>query len=58
MLTPAEAMKAAEEVRIELRMLGHKTEGVEITCQECPHNGTCDLAWDLYNTDGDCLAMK
>lgn len=26
-----------------------------ITCDGCPHKYTCDLAYDLYNTDGDCL---
>ena len=29
-----------------------------ITCEACPHNATCTHAWDLYNTDGDCLAEK
>jgi hypothetical protein len=31
---------------------------IPITCQGCPHNDTCEFAWDLYNTDGDCLALK
>ncbi len=30
----------------------------KFTCDECGANDTCDLAWDLYNTDGDCLAEK
>lgn len=29
-----------------------------ITCQGCPHNDDCTFAWDLYNTDGDCLDEK
>ena len=29
-----------------------------ITCEKCPHDPTCQFAWDLYNTDGDCLASK
>jgi hypothetical protein len=28
------------------------------TCKDCPDNQTCKWAWDGYNTDGDCLAMK
>lgn len=28
------------------------------TCNECPDKGTCPDAWDLYNTNGDCLASK
>ena len=32
----------------------------EITCDECPSatDGDCEWAYDLYNTDGDCLGMK
>jgi hypothetical protein len=32
----------------------------EITCDECPSakDGTCDCAWDAYNTDGSCLEEK
>ena len=29
-----------------------------MTCYRCPQADTCELAWDLYNTDGDCLADK
>jgi hypothetical protein len=28
------------------------------TCDQCPARNTCDFAFDLYNTDGDCLAEK
>jgi hypothetical protein len=32
----------------------------ECTCENCPsaYDGKCEWAWDLYNTDGDCLAVK
>ena len=30
----------------------------DMPCYRCPKAGTCRLAWDLYNTDGDCLAEK
>ena len=30
----------------------------EYTCYECEARGSCDLAWDEYNRDGDCLADK
>lgn len=26
-----------------------------ITCDDCTINSTCTLAFDIYNTDGDCL---
>lgn len=28
------------------------------TCHDCPHVGKCGYEFDLYNTDGDCLAIK
>lgn len=30
----------------------------EMTCNNCDQVTFCELAWDLYNTQGDCLAMK
>lgn len=33
-------------------------EPIAFTCDECPHARACKLAFDLYNTDGDCLAEK
>lgn len=32
----------------------------DITCNNCPYesNATCEWAWDMYNTHGDCLALK
>ena len=30
----------------------------EMTCNTCLDNTNCEFAWDLYNTGGDCLAVK
>jgi hypothetical protein len=30
----------------------------KFTCDECPDKCGCDLVFDSYNTDGDCLASK
>jgi hypothetical protein len=30
----------------------------DMTCYRCPHANTCELAWNLYNTNCDCLADK
>ncbi len=30
----------------------------EFTCRACSENASCDYAFDLYNTNGDCLASK
>jgi len=30
----------------------------QCTCATCPDVGTCPYAWDLYNTDGDCLGSQ
>lgn len=61
MLPQEQAKIKAEEVRNELRRHGlslRVVPPVEITCEDCPHNDNCDFVWDLYNTCGDCLAMK
>lgn len=29
-----------------------------MTCYDCEKESECRLAWDPYNTDGDCLAEK
>lgn len=43
-------------------MRGHFEErGYNIddcTCNTCSDKNTCKYAFDLYNTDGDCLASK
>jgi len=28
------------------------------TCDSCPDVNTCEYAFDLYSTNGDCLAEK
>jgi len=33
------------------------TKGM-LTCFNCIDRDTCDCAWDIYNTNGDCLAAK
>jgi len=30
----------------------------DMTCLVCADRFDCPYAWDLYNTDGDCLADK
>lgn len=30
----------------------------DITCKKCARATSCLHAWDLYNTNGDCLDMK
>ena len=30
----------------------------KMTCIDCPHAVTCRFAWDIYNTNGDCLEDK
>lgn len=50
----AEAVLATlrEEIGLEDKPLTY------VTCYACPHVDTCQWVWDLYNTDGDCLALK
>lgn len=30
----------------------------DLTCNGCTEVDTCKYAWDYYNTNGDCLAIK
>lgn len=30
----------------------------DLTCNDCPNKKTCPFAFDPFNTDGDCLALK
>lgn len=30
----------------------------DMTCFKCDYNNICKWAYDLYNTDGDCIASK
>lgn len=54
MLDPTEARFKSEVVLNSMRWPLY----TEVTCESCPINDTCDLAFDPYNTDGDCLAEK
>jgi len=29
-----------------------------VTCSTCQSNDVCEYAFDAYNTNGDCLAIK
>jgi hypothetical protein len=58
------SMKTYEDLFTPEAVAQMKKDGLTVpdkgnmTCNGCPQVGTCDLAWDLYNTNGDCLAMK
>jgi hypothetical protein len=38
--------------------LGNKEQLTKLTCDDCISSNVCEFAFDLYNTDGDCLALK
>ena len=69
MLTEAESKAAADQVRVALQIVNddvrksygkspEKIAAVEVTCENCGCNDNCEFAFDLYNTDGDCLMEK
>ena len=31
---------------------------IEFTCADCDYSRYCEFAYDLYNTNGDCLEDK
>jgi hypothetical protein len=41
----------------ELFVSGHG-EKTKITCDTCDQRTTCSSAYDMYNTDGDCIMEK
>ena len=41
----------------ELFVSGH-SESTKITCDTCDKRTTCRSAYDMYNTNGDCLEDK
>ena len=45
---------------IEEYQKNHSTiTGIEsFTCCDCPMVANCESAYELYNTDGDCLELK
>jgi hypothetical protein len=60
MLNAVDAANMAAQTRISLgHVLGREvTSKTSITCETCRSNDDCEFAWDLYNTNGDCLAEK
>jgi len=54
MLNCNDAKNAANRTRISLKMADDRV----ITCEKCESNDDCKYAFDPYNTDGDCLALK
>jgi len=52
-LTDGQAEAFSDSIKHDLTGLGHTFE--YITCDKCDIKKTCTLAFDLYNTDGDCL---
>lgn len=60
MLTEAEAGRRADRMRLELATIWQTRDAVTVgvTCETCTANAECPYAFDLYNTDGDCLAEK
>lgn len=53
-----------EQVFTPERVIQMQADGIrvptkeEMTCTKCSDVGICGYAWDLYNTDGECLVMK
>ncbi len=54
MLNPEQSKIEADKTRKAMKMADDR----EITCQTCQDNDKCEYAFDPYNTQGDCLAMK
>lgn len=47
-----------QKLRVEMLAFGAGHGVKNFTCDDCPALSICKHAYDLYNTDGDCLAEK
>ena len=45
-----------EKAKVIWERVGYDFE--KCSCHECGVKETCDYVYDLYNTNGDCLALK
>ena len=52
-LTEKQIETASNGIKHDLTELGYYFK--YITCDNCDIKSTCVLAFDIYNTDGDCL---
>jgi len=55
-LTENELNLLRNAAREQLAREGETT--LKFTCDGCPSRFECEWVYDLYNTDGDCLAEK
>lgn len=56
---PKLRMQRREELRGLAARHGSKLPwDAKFTCDECPSAMECRYAWDDYNTQNDCLAVK
>lgn len=55
-MTREETAKNDKMFLEELKKRGYKFE--DLTCCDCKDKGDCLWSFDLYNTNGDCLANK
>jgi hypothetical protein len=59
MLSQEESKIRATRIRLEIfQRTGNRADNRKITCEDCLDNDNCEFAFDHYNTDGDCLAIK
>jgi hypothetical protein len=58
MKNPLEIMKKYNEQYKEVYGEEYKHKLEDFSCNECGAKDHCIYAWDLYNTNGDCLAEK
>jgi lysozyme family protein len=54
----AKERKRSLEIFAQYNTDGEESEITEFTCDGCGHAPCCSLAFDHYNTNGDCLASK
>ncbi len=56
--TQEQVLELKKQAQLEYGNMGGMISVPKFTCEECNLVAKCQLAFDLYNTDGDCLMEK
>jgi hypothetical protein len=56
MSAPRQPPTSKDLARMEEEGWASKLE--DFTCHDCDARATCPFAWDMYNTNGECLEEK
>lgn len=56
--TEEQLLKLRKKAIKKILLENNYNKRIEFTCDDCAVRNRCRFAYDVYNTDDDCLAMK